>query len=463
MGAWRVALPYLILGIAWILFTDWAIVTFMADGPVVSQTTKGLVFVTLSAGLIYVLSARQLREKQITQRERERLERRISAAARFEAMGQLSGGIAHDFNNLLTVISGNIEAYVSRNPGVASASSELMDVRDAVRRATILTRRLLASGRSAGTPPHPTDVNEVVRGMASLLDRLIGDRIRVRAQLGYDVPAAQADPGRLEQVVMNLAINARDAMPDGGDLRLTTDTIRIGERNGDAGPARLLPGLYVRIEVADTGVGMSPDVQARIFEPFYTTKSQEKGTGLGLATVQSIVSEWGGEIAVQSAPGQGTIFTILLPVAIESVPRSAPDNAPGLETGRAESRAREPSRGRPAPESVLVVDDDYAVRVLVARVLRQHGFQVREAAGGREALAELRRADCCVDLVVTDASMPEMTGLRFIDEARSFDPALRVLLMSGHPDHEFRNVAPYLAKPFTAGDLVRHVREALDQ
>lgn len=477
MGAWRVALPYLVLGTVWILVSDWALMSLTSGGPGVGQMAKGLLFVVLSAGLIYVLSARQLREKWITEREREQLERRLSAAARFEAMGQLSGGIAHDFNNLLTVISGNIESYMNHDPERGRRSPELRDAHDAVHRATALTRQLLAFGRAQVARPDHGDVNEVVRGMVTMLDRLIGDRIRIKTSLGHHLPPARVDPGRLEQVVMNLAINARDAMPDGGELRLTTEQVTIGMRNGGSVPSHLLPGPYIRLTVADTGVGMSTEVQSRIFEPFFTTKGQEQGTGLGLATVHSIVTAWGGDISVRSAPGEGTTFTILLPAARDEPPRPAPVGGaavvamPGVAAVSEVSPVPDTADLPDAPiaaeqavapnATVLVVDDDAAVRKIVVRVLLRHGFAVLEAPGGREALAELRQAAGAVDLLVTDASMPEMSGLRLIEEALVVDPGLRVLLISGHPGEEFEGATPYLAKPFTSTELVRHVREVL--
>lgn len=470
MGAWRVALPYLVLGAVWILVSDWALMSLTSGGPGVGQMAKGLLFVVLSAGLIYVLSARQLREKWITEREREQLERRLSAAARFEAIGQLSGGIAHDFNNLLTVISGNIESYMNHDPERGRRSPELREAHDAVHRATALTRQLLAFGRAQVARPDHGDVNEVVRGMVTMLDRLIGDRIRIRTSLGHHLPPARVDPGRLEQVVMNLAINARDAMPDGGELRLATEKATVGLGNGGSVSSHLLPGAYIRLTVADTGVGMSSEVQSRIFEPFFTTKGQEHGTGLGLATVHSIVTAWGGDISVRSAPGQGTTFTILLPAARDEPPRPA---APvdGVAAAPMPGVAAVPGVSPDAPTAaeqavstnatVLVVDDDAAVRKIVVRVLRRHGFTVLEAPGGREALVELRQAVGAVDLLVTDASMPEMSGLRLIEEALVVDPGLRVLLISGHPGEEFEGATPYLAKPFTSSELVRHVREVL--
>jgi two-component system, cell cycle sensor histidine kinase and response regulator CckA len=450
MTAWRIVLPYIVLGSLWILGSDWWLARSSPGGFVPGQTVKGILFVLVSAGLIYALAARELRERRQAAEQRLRLERRLAATERFEAIGQLTSGIAHDFNNLLTAIYGNIETCLHQVPPGETPPPGLEDARSSALRGAELTRQLLAVGRSQVMRPEQVDINNVILGMCGLLDRLIGPPVRIRAELADEPWLVLVDPGRLEQVIMNLAINARDAMPGGGELTVRTANRTVTPAEARGFPFPFLPGDYVVLEVADTGVGMEPDVQGRIFEPFFTTKPKDVGTGLGLATVYGIVKQSGGYVAVSSTPGQGSTFSIYLPEARdaeEATPILVPDPPAGGETGT---------------ETLLVVEDDPAVRAFAIRALRRRGFTVLEAVGADEALQLLRESNGHVDLLITDATMPGMSGEQLISQLRSSGSRVRTLLISGRGEHELAVDAPYLAKPFTGTDLGRRVREVLD-
>jgi two-component system, cell cycle sensor histidine kinase and response regulator CckA len=444
MAAWRVALPYLVIGFLWIALSDWLLARLLPAGVGPGQTVKGLVFVAVTAALIYALTTRELREKRNAAEERLRLERRLAATQRFEAMGQLTSGVAHDFNNILTAISGNLAAYIDRS-SPASPAPELSEAQRAARRGAELTRQLLAVGRGQVMTPEPLDLNEVIRDMDGLLGRLLGAGVRIETHLAPDLAPIQADRGFLEQVLMNLAINARDAMPDGGTLTLRTANEVVDAARARSFPFPFQPGDYVRLEVIDTGVGMDAKLQARIFEPFFTTKPKDVGTGLGLATVYGIVKQSGGYISVRSAPGAGAAFTVHLPRIAGRSPADPPV-APEGGSG-----------------TILVVDDDPAVRSFVTRTLEREGFAVLSAGGATEALRRLEETREGIDLLVTDSVMPGMTGMQLIETARSAGARMSVLLISGNPDQESASAVPCLPKPFTAAELGRRVRELLDQ
>ena len=452
VAAMRIALAYLLAGTLWILMSDWMLEHSPASGLMLGQTSKGLLFVVLSSALIYVLTLRAVRAVRRTEAERDHLDRRLTAVARLESLGQLTGGIAHDFNNLLTAISGNLDLHLAGHPD--ETGPELREARKSADRAAHLTRQLLAVGRYRVARPERVDVTAVVSDLSDLLHRLIGDRVRIRKELDEQLPPVVIDPGRLEQVVMNLAINARDAMPDGGQLCLRTCADEASSspslpRRGET-PASLPPGRYVRIDVTDTGVGMDEETRARIFDPFFTTKPEDAGTGLGLSTVRAIVQEASGLVRVASAPGAGTTFSVFLPAA-----RGAASNKP---SGTPESPAAAPA----GAATVLVAEDDAAVRSLVCRVLERHGYGVVTAPDGPEALEALRDRSSSIDLLLSDAAMPEMPGPELLEMARELRPGLPVLLMSGHGKDEVGDGVPYLAKPFTPAELVRRVGQALE-
>ncbi|MDY3562461.1 response regulator [Gemmata sp. JC673] len=382
--------------------------------------------------------------------ERRRLEEQFQQSQKMEAFGQLAGGVAHDFNNLLTVINGFAELLGATIPE-GSADRELLDaIREAGERAAGLTRQLLASSRRAVLEPKVLDPNAVVAETGKLLRRLIGEDVVLATALHPHVSRVRVDPGQFGQVLINLAVNARDAMPRGGMLTIETQGTEL-----DAEYARLhpdvRPGAYVLIAVTDTGVGMSAEVKARIFEPFFTTKGVGQGTGLGLATVYGVVQQSGGHIDVYSEPGVGTSFKIYLP-AVDGPTTDVADDA-SAECG--------------GTETVLVVEDQEDVRRFARLVLQERGYTVLAAANADDALRQVARA-VRLDVMVTDVVMPGMSGPALADVLRDRHPDLKVLFVSGYTDdavvrHGFVEAADaFLQKPFTPLALARKVRAVLD-
>ncbi len=446
----RIALVYTLAGLLWIAVTDWLLVSLGPDMLRRGQVGKGFLFVFLSATLIYLLVRRELTKRNQLEEEREELRRRLTASQRLEAIGRLTAGIAHDFNNLLTAINGNLQSYIAAADRPQEDLVELTEAASAASRAEELTRQLLAFGRQQELRAEPLDLNEVIQDLGQLLRRLIGDRIDVRADLAGPVWVINMDRGPLQQLVMNLALNARDAMPHGGSLTLETANISItGQYASRHFDFPVEPGDYVQLVVRDTGIGMDSDTQARIYEPFFTTKAKHVGTGLGMSTVYGVVKQAGGYIDVESAPGRGTRFELYFPrgagqPACETV-AAAPE---GLDHGT---------------ETVLVVEDEPAVRSFVVRTLQRHGFTTIECGSGPEALALLQSgATPPVHLLLTDAIMPGMTGIELIDHIRRLPMDLPVLLMSGYARDEVPTDAPYLSKPFTTEQLVSRIRQVLE-
>jgi two-component system cell cycle sensor histidine kinase/response regulator CckA len=381
--------------------------------------------------------------------ERRLLEAQLREAQKLEAIGRLAGGVAHDFNNLLTVILGFVETMLDGMPEGDRQRGGAEQIRLAARRAAGLTQQLLAFGRRQMFRLEVFDLNEVLGEMREILRRLIGEQIEITISPGARVATIKADRGQIEQVVLNLALNARDAMPAGG--RLAIATANVDPPGGWPAGAAAAPCLV--LTVTDTGIGMSPELQAHIFEPFYTTKDVGQGTGLGLATVHGIVSQTGGRIEVRSAPGQGTRFLVHLPCAVdEAAPAAGPPAAP-LGGG---------------DETVLVVEDDDAVRSLVAEVLRRRGYQVLEAVEGEQAVDLVGRHAGPLHLLLTDVVMPGMGGQDLARRLLGLRPGLRVLLISGYSGERGDPVGPltgamaFLQKPFSPGALVGKVREVLD-
>ncbi|MGZ8379306.1 MAG: PAS domain-containing protein [Gemmatirosa sp.] len=387
--------------------------------------------------------------------ERDQLESQLRQAQKMEAIGQLAGGVAHDFNNLLQVIMANTRFARETLPPGTPASEDLAAVDEATARAVQLTRQLLVFSRKQLLKPEVIDLNRVVEGVTPLLRRLIGEDIRVLTLPGASLAPVVADPGQLEQVLMNLAVNARDAMPNGGTLRIETANVEATAAEALHRGAVVEPGAYVRLTVRDTGVGMGEGTVARIFEPFFTTKASGQGTGLGLSTVYGIVKQSGGHVWVTSAPGEGTRFDIDLPAA------AAPATSVVAETA-----SRGADRGT---ETVLLVEDDAAVRASVRRILTQAGYTVLTAANGRDALREVEASVRPIHLVLTDIVMPEMSGREFVEQLTVHHPDLRVLCMSGYTDDEIvrRGLvvpnAALLEKPFTPERLLDEVRAALSR
>jgi PAS domain S-box-containing protein len=386
--------------------------------------------------------------------EHRRLEEQFRQAQKIEAVGRLAGGIAHDFNNLLMVIRGYSDLLLEELKPADSRRRALEEIRKAGERAATLTRQLLAFSRKQVLQPQILDLNAVVSNINTMLRRLIGEDIELTMLPGAALDRVQADPGQIEQVIMNLAVNARDAMPHGGKLTIETANVNLDEdyarRDGNAAP-----GPYVRLSVSDTGCGMDAETRARIFEPFFTTKERDKGTGLGLATVYGIVKQSGGYIWVYSEVGRGTVFKIYLP------------RAPGSAEVRQQEEVQQTLPG--GVETVLVAEDDPAVRALVCGALASRGYTVQEARDGREALAAARGYKGPIHLLLTDVVLPHMSGRRLAERLRAERPESRLLYMSGYTDDAIvshgvsAGNVPFLQKPFSASALNRKVREVLDR
>ena len=446
----RIALVYAFAGAVWIGVSDWLIFRLDPDILRIGQTTKGVLFVLLSAALIYFLVSRDLDRRAEVEVEREHLRDRLHGSQRLEAIGRLTGGIAHDFNNLLTAISGNIESYLERMTGEGKTDDvvELAEAASAAARAEELTRQLLAFGRRQELRPQTLDLNEIIKEMSQLLHRLIGDRIDIHTDLHDELWTIDMDRGPLQQLVMNLALNARDAMPQGGRLVLLTRNLHIDEeaaRRDFAFP--VLTGPYVCFTVEDGGVGMDAETRSRIYEPFFTTKEKDVGTGLGMSTVYGVVKQSGGYIDVESSPGEGTRFHLYFPKGQASPPSRDPQATPDIDLA--------------GTETILVVDDEPAVRSVIVRTLHRQGFTTIECASGADALEPLRTGSRPIDLLLTDAIMPGMTGLELITRARSLHPHLPVLLMSGYAADDLDADVPYISKPFSAEQLLTRIRQIL--
>jgi CheY-like chemotaxis protein len=371
-----------------------------------------------------------------------------------EAVGRLAGGIAHDFNNLLAVIMGHSDLIKSVLRKGDALAHDVEQIRRASERAASLTRQLLAFSRRQFLQPQVIDVNTLVGNLATMLHRLIGEDIQLDLRLDPAAGRVSADPGQLEQVVMNLTVNARDAMPQGGQLTLETGPAMLDHAFVMAHPGSSA-GAHVRLSIRDTGCGMGPEVLSHLFEPFFTTKEPGRGTGLGLSTVYGIVKQHRGYIDVQSEPGQGSTFSVYLPRV---------DAKPAAE--RATPRERLRPGGR---ETVLFVEDEVALRDLMHRVLTKGGYTVLAAGDGLEALALVEGHQGRIDLVVTDVVMPRMSGPELATRLRARDPAIRLLYVSGYTADQLRSQtdlgadATLLPKPFTSDGLLRKVREVLDR
>jgi signal transduction histidine kinase len=415
-------------------------------------------------GVIVSAAIRDVSDRKRIEAEREQLQ--VRQSERLEILGQLAGGVAHDFNNLLGVIlmyasfvadglraGGSERSFTVEE--VASMESDVRAVQDVAGRAAALTHKLLTFGRRELVAAEVLDVNEVVREMEDLLRRTMGENVDdLRTVLADRTVLVKADRGQLDQVMMNLAVNARDAMPGGGTLEVTTAVVPVAERSV---LLRTLPagaGDYARLRVSDTGAGMSPEVAARAFDPFFTTKGVGSGSGLGLATVYGIVKQAGGDVTIASTPGTGTTVTVLLPITSE--PRSA------------RPVAREAPAETDGSETVLLVEDEVMFQQPAMRILTAHGYRVLAASNAADALRVARDHDGEIHLLVTDIVMPGPSGQHLARELGESRPGTRVLFMSGYGWDTFDLSGPnggarLLDKPFSAAHLLRDVRATLDQ
>ena len=386
--------------------------------------------------------------------DRRQLEEQLLESQKLESIGRLAGGVAHDFNNLLTGILGYARFALQSVPENHAARADILEIERAGTRAASLTSQLLAYARRQMIVPQIVRLNQLVIAMDSLLRRLIGEDVDLETRCARDLWHAQIDPGQFEQVIINLAVNARDAMPNGGRLTVETSNATLDDSYMRQHP-EVLPGEYVVMAVADTGVGMDTATQIRIFEPFFTTKEQGKGTGLGLAVCYGIVKQAGGHLWVYSEPGRGTTFKVLLPRASEEP--SAPSAAPPPQ--------QPPSRGH---ETLLIVEDEPVVRKLTVRALTEHGYHILEAGDCPSALAEAHSHPGEVHLLITDVVMPGMNGKELADSLTAERPDLRVLYISGYAEHAvvrhgvLQEGIAFLSKPFDLNELARTVRRVLD-
>jgi PAS domain S-box-containing protein len=420
-------------------------------------------------GTMIVVSVRDVTERAAVEAERERLrdaaeqerlQRRLRQSQRLESLGQLVGGVAHDFNNLLGVISGyadftaeQLKPLAAGDDRLAPIVNDVEQVQAAAQQAIRVTRQLLTFAKGEQGHPEVLHLSEVVEGAGQLLRRSLGDRIELVVAAGAGLWPVEADRGQLDQIVVNLAMNARDAMPDGGRLTISTTNAEV-----DAGYAGQRPGLnpgrYCQVAVADTGTGMDQATIERVFEPFFSTKPRGRGTGLGLATVYGIVSGLGGTIDIYSEPGFGTTMNVLLPAAAQAVP-AVPRPSPPAE----------PARGH--GEAVLLVEDQESLRTMASRILGGNGYLVREAGSGPEAVRLAGDPDERIDLLVTDMVMPGMFGTEVVAQARARRPALPVLFMTGYAQQvlDFHGIdtrdVDIVQKPFTEVVLLTRVRQAL--
>jgi signal transduction histidine kinase/CheY-like chemotaxis protein len=399
---------------------------------------------------------RATNEARLTQ---QLLEEQLRQSQKMEAMGQLAGGIAHDFNNLLTVIRGHSELLSSAIDSADPRHEGISQIHEASRRASVLTRQLLAFTRKQELQPRQIAIDQHVSNLAPMLRRLIGEDIDIQLYLADHTSHVMTDPGQLDQVLINLAVNARDAMPSGGTLSITTANVDIGDHYTIQHEATV-QGTYVLISVSDTGSGMDAHTMAHIFEPFFTTKPPGRGCGLGLSTVYGIIKQSGGYIWAYSEIGHGSTFKIYLPQAVDVTDIPGPtfissEHALGRDCG--------------GTETILLVEDDNALRSLTRQILARNGYTVLDAANGREASHLASHQEGRIDLVITDMVMPELGGPALVTQLLLNRPQLRALFMSGYTDDDIirRGMlepnADFLQKPFTANGILHAVRNVLDQ
>ena len=405
-----------------------------------------------------------LTELRRSERALRQSEEQLRQAQKMDAVGKLAGGIAHDFNNLLMIIRGDSDLMLRRLPAGHALRQNAEGIREAADQAATLTRQLLAFSRKQVVAPRLVDLNAIVASVHAMLQRLLGETINLVTVTAPDLGGVTADPGQMEQMILNLCVNALDAMPDGGRLTVRTANVDLGEEARAWSDAR--PGPYVMLEVSDTGAGMDEETRSHLFEPFFTTKEQGKGTGLGLSTVYGIVKQSGGHISVESAVGRGSTFHIYLPRVAVSAPAAAPEPRPAPEAARgaAPSERLAPGHG----ETILLVEDAQRVRAVVREILEMSGYTVLEARHGAEAVEVANRHAGPIHLLVTDVVMPQMSGRELAQRLATLRPDLKVLYMSGYTDDAIvrhgvlASGIAFLSKPFTPDALALKVRELLD-
>jgi two-component system cell cycle sensor histidine kinase/response regulator CckA len=411
-------------------------------------------------GHTFTAILRDISDRKAAEAALRRSEQQLLEAQKMEAVGRLAGGVAHDFNNLLTVLMGAVHHLLERHPHDTPDHADIIAIKEASEHAAALTAQLLAFSRRQVLKPVEVDINDVVRRTEALLRRLIGERIAIILGLDEELGAVKADRTQLEQVLLNLAINARDAMPEGGTLSFETSNVTVS--GDDAGNPSLRsgqalglePGRYVMLTVTDTGHGMDPVTKAQIFEPFFTTKEEGKGTGLGLSTVYGIVQQSGGSVSVCSEPGQGARFKVYLPCVGVRSPTEEPADLGGGTALRG--------------EVVLIAEDRADVRRITAQVLRRCGYEVLEAESGDVALAVAGNHPGTIHALLSDAVMPGMSGRVLAERLRATRPHTRIIFMSGYTDDAVlarsmvESGIAFIQKPFTPAGLAAAVRSALD-
>ncbi|HUD98970.1 MAG TPA: response regulator [Bryobacteraceae bacterium] len=436
-----------------------------ADVPLVAiseMASEDSVLEVLKAGAADCIARNQLSRLSVTvsremtqaegRRERSRLEQQFRQSQKMEAVGRLAGGVAHDFNNLLTVITGYAELLLAGDGLEPEGRAALEEIQRAAERGGALTHQLLAFSRGHPFTPSVVQLNTLLMHMEKMLSRLIGEDIELITVAAAEPAMVCSDPGQLEQAVMNMVVNARDAMPGGGKLILETANAEVAQTY--AGPNMdVKPGSYVVLAISDTGMGMDSETLTHLFEPFYTTKAPGKGTGLGLATAYGIVKQSGGAISVYSEPGRGTTMKIYLPSAEAKAAAQGAEHAPAAA-----------QRGS---ETILVLEDEARVRKLVCDVLAGRGYHVLEAVRGEEAVRMAAEHKGRIHLLLADVVMPEMSGPQALEQIRARHPHMKVLFMSGYTDEAMvhhgilDSGAPFLQKPFLPETLARKVREVL--
>lgn len=403
-------------------------------------------------GILATAAVRDISERAESERERA-LQEQLDQSRRLESVGQLAGGIAHDFNNILGVIMNYAEFVGEELPADSKAAEDVEEIRRAAERAAALTRQLLIFSRREVVQPETLDLRQVVLQLENLLHRALGERVELTTRFDEDLASVEADPGQIEQVLVNLAVNARDAMPDGGRLLIEVENADLDEEYAYMHP-NTEPGPYVRLKVSDTGVGMDSEAIERAFEPFFTTKAKGEGTGLGLATVYGIVTGAGGRVDLYSEPGIGTTVKVHLPASL---------SVPGA--GGAEVKDRPAGDG----EVVLVVEDEADVRRMAERILGKSGYSVIGTNGGEEALEVCRRSEQPIHLMLTDVIMPGMLGTELVEQVKAIRPDLGVIFMSGYSHQVLapgalaeQDGTAFIEKPFSSSELLRAVRALLD-